>query len=213
MASNYTSSYQLCQWEAEDKVLRTDFNGDNAKIDAALKANADAISAEVSARTAAISAEASARAAVSQAVTQEAATRAGQIADLTEYTQIQLLETASLSESGTSLTIPLNGLDWGQWRLVHLIIAPKMSSNTKSCSLMLNGNGSILTVKSSVPSHLILFSWRHPELPVRGICLSPEGELLGTSSLFQNVTHFTLEPVFDSDILLSGTTVSVYGEK
>ena len=36
MASNYTSSYQLCQWEAEDKVLRTDFNADNQKIDAAL---------------------------------------------------------------------------------------------------------------------------------------------------------------------------------
>ena len=36
MASSYTSSYQLCQWEAADKVLRTDFNGDNQKIDAAL---------------------------------------------------------------------------------------------------------------------------------------------------------------------------------
>ena len=46
MASSYTSSYQLCQWEAGDKVLRTDFNGDNAKIDAALKANADAIAAK-----------------------------------------------------------------------------------------------------------------------------------------------------------------------
>ena len=36
MASNYTSSYQLCQWEGTDKVLRTDFNGDNQKIDTAL---------------------------------------------------------------------------------------------------------------------------------------------------------------------------------
>ena len=36
MASNYTSNYNLCQWEADDKVLRTEFNADNAKIDAAL---------------------------------------------------------------------------------------------------------------------------------------------------------------------------------
>ena len=36
MASNHTTNYQLCQWEATDKVLRTDFNEDNAKIDAAL---------------------------------------------------------------------------------------------------------------------------------------------------------------------------------
>ena len=36
MASNYTSNYNLCQWAASDKVLRTEFNADNAKIDAAL---------------------------------------------------------------------------------------------------------------------------------------------------------------------------------
>ena len=38
MASNHTTNYQLCQWEATDKVLRTDFNQDNQKIDAALAA-------------------------------------------------------------------------------------------------------------------------------------------------------------------------------
>lgn len=36
MASNYTEKYGLCQWEATDAVLRTDFNEDNAKIEAAL---------------------------------------------------------------------------------------------------------------------------------------------------------------------------------
>ena len=38
MASNYTSNYGLCQWEATDHVLREEFNQDNAKIDAALEA-------------------------------------------------------------------------------------------------------------------------------------------------------------------------------
>ena len=32
----YTTNYRLHQWEAEDQVLRTDFNTDNAKIAAAL---------------------------------------------------------------------------------------------------------------------------------------------------------------------------------
>ena len=36
MAANYTANYNLCQWEATDQVQRTDFNQDNAKIDAAL---------------------------------------------------------------------------------------------------------------------------------------------------------------------------------
>ena len=35
---NRTSSYNLCQWEETDRVRRTDFNEDNAKIDQALRA-------------------------------------------------------------------------------------------------------------------------------------------------------------------------------
>ena len=40
---NKTSNYQLCQWDREDRILRTDFNEDNAKIDAALKQQANSI--------------------------------------------------------------------------------------------------------------------------------------------------------------------------
>ncbi len=36
MSTNYTQNYSLCQWEPQDKVLRTDFNDDNIKLDAAL---------------------------------------------------------------------------------------------------------------------------------------------------------------------------------
>lgn len=36
MASNHTEHFSLNQWQADDQVLRTDFNEDNAKIDAAL---------------------------------------------------------------------------------------------------------------------------------------------------------------------------------
>ena len=38
-----TTNYQLNQWAKADRVMMDDFNADNAKIDAALKANADAI--------------------------------------------------------------------------------------------------------------------------------------------------------------------------
>ena len=44
MAANQTTNYQLNQWEATDQVLRTDFNADNAKIDAALAAKAEVAS-------------------------------------------------------------------------------------------------------------------------------------------------------------------------
>ncbi len=45
MASNYTENFGLCQWEATDQVLRTDFNEDNQKIDRALEEDAVAITA------------------------------------------------------------------------------------------------------------------------------------------------------------------------
>ena len=36
MASGQTTNYKLNQWAAEDQVIRTEFNEDNAKIDEAL---------------------------------------------------------------------------------------------------------------------------------------------------------------------------------
>ena len=48
MASNYTSNYNLCQWQPDDKVLRTEFNADNVKIDAALGSLASSVSGKAS---------------------------------------------------------------------------------------------------------------------------------------------------------------------
>ena len=48
MPNKYTENFQLSQWEKADKVLMEDFNADNAKIDAAIKAvdaKADALAA------------------------------------------------------------------------------------------------------------------------------------------------------------------------
>ena len=33
---NHTTNYQLSQWESTDRILMSDFNSDNAKLDAAL---------------------------------------------------------------------------------------------------------------------------------------------------------------------------------
>lgn len=54
MASGYTENYGLCQWQGEDKFLREEFNQDNAKIDAALKAAEDkaAVAAQSAQQTA-----------------------------------------------------------------------------------------------------------------------------------------------------------------
>ena len=41
----HTQNYQLSRWEKDDRIMMEDFNADNAKLDAALKANADAVGA------------------------------------------------------------------------------------------------------------------------------------------------------------------------
>lgn len=40
---NRTENFQLCQWEPEDRILRSDFVADNAKLDTALTAHRDAL--------------------------------------------------------------------------------------------------------------------------------------------------------------------------
>lgn len=49
MPSNQTTNYHLSQWVKSDQVRMEDFNADNAKIDAALKAETDARTAAVEA--------------------------------------------------------------------------------------------------------------------------------------------------------------------
>ena len=61
MASNQTSNYGLNQWTATDKVLREEFNQDNAKIDGALAAIQSAVAQEAAQRQQAVTAEAQAR--------------------------------------------------------------------------------------------------------------------------------------------------------
>ena len=55
MPSNFTANYNLSQWERTDKVQMEDFNEDNAKIDGAIKAEADLRAAQVSALNTAVS--------------------------------------------------------------------------------------------------------------------------------------------------------------
>ena len=107
MASSYTTNYQLNQWSAADQVLRTEFNADNSKVDAALKTNADAIAAETAARTAALGqkADQSALSSLTQTVS-------GHTAALTQLGNCQLYYTTyvgtgtSDSDAPNSLTFP-----------------------------------------------------------------------------------------------------------
>ena len=61
-----TTNYALPTWEKDDQIKMSDFNAMTAKLDAALKSNADAVASEVTARETAVSAEAAARGALAK---------------------------------------------------------------------------------------------------------------------------------------------------
>ena len=73
MSTNHTPNYQLNQWEPEDKVVRADFNADNAKIDAALAGKAEASTLEALSKTVAGKADTSEITRLEQSVTARAA--------------------------------------------------------------------------------------------------------------------------------------------
>ena len=83
-----TEHYQLNQWDASDRILRTDFNWDNAQLDAALQVQAKSLEEETANRVSAVAAEAGARSAAvaqehtawSKAVSDETAARNAAIA-------------------------------------------------------------------------------------------------------------------------------------
>ena len=91
----YTENYHLPEWEATDRVLRTDFNKTFKDIDDALKANADAIDAEEAAREAAVT----------------------ELANRSRFTK---LAEVNITANTDPVTISLAGIDWNQWDKVHM---------------------------------------------------------------------------------------------
>ena len=97
---DHTTNYQLSQWETTDRILMSDFNSDNSKIDAALKANADAIAA----------------------LDTQLDAKADQ-ADLTALanrSRFTKLGEVNISADTSPVVINLSGIDWTQWDKVHL---------------------------------------------------------------------------------------------
>ena len=96
MASNYTENYGLCQWEATDQVLRTEFNEDNAKMDAALNVLAEDIA---------------------QKADQTALDEMEALATKSRFTKIK--ETA-IQNPTLTLEIDLSDIEWSRWDKVHV---------------------------------------------------------------------------------------------
>ena len=129
MASNYTENYGLCQWEATDGVLRTDFNEDNTKIDTALKGLSDQVTQKAAQSTVndltQIVNQKANQTDLNSAVNRISALESGKadqtsldqaVTDLTEANRLVFLSQAAAETSASAYTLYLP--DWtGAWEL------------------------------------------------------------------------------------------------
>ena len=134
MASSYTSSYQLCQWEAGDKVLRTDFNGDNQKIDAALAGLAEELEEGFAGHAATLSGH---TATLSQ--------HAQQLEEIEEKATAKLLLSGTVSgNTSTSHTIPMSGIAWEDWTSVYVTVEATTLNGYGDCDIYINGDTDLI---------------------------------------------------------------------
>ena len=107
-----TTNYQLNQWAKSDRVQMKDFNDMTATLDAALKANADAIAAETAARIADDPYPTICEVVTAQAKAQVSMDLSA--VDLTEYSHIDLtIDPPAPVSSSYSVLVRPNGLTSG----------------------------------------------------------------------------------------------------
>ena len=123
MSTNKTQHYQLNQWEAEDKVLRTEFNEDNQRLEDALTNLAEGLAGK--AETAAMFQEIAAL-----------KTRLEAAEWATLYVPIMEL---SVEKRSPKVNIDLTGLDLNQYRRLDIYASLNVASPGERIALRCNG--------------------------------------------------------------------------
>ena len=178
-----TTNYQLCQWEKTDRILMEDFNSDNAKLDAALKSQADALAAESAAREA-------------------LAPRAGS----------QLIRTVQATAEGTTVNVHFSGLSWGEWNTVHFTITPEVSAAGAVVSVYVDGDP-IGRMSGDSSAHILFCPGQDASAPVWGIFLSVSGsKAFAIDRKFSSFSSFELRTNTDIRIQ-KGTKIVIRGAK
>ncbi|MBP3509465.1 hypothetical protein [Oscillibacter sp.] len=251
-----TNNYGLNQWELTDLIKMEDFNGDNSKVDAALKTLAGQVAGKASSSTvSSLSAAVNAKAAQSDltaAVNRITALESGK-ADKTALTAeqtarenadnaekaareaadtalgarvdalvpkagVQLLKTVGLEESISEFTVPLDDIDWSQWKAVHVLF-DITSTYSSQAEVLINSNtiayvyGNNLTDRSQHSNfgHLIFYPMFDSRMKVELISLQ-EGKVTATGYQYQNFTQFRVK-FGSSEKAFPGTEITVWGEK
>ena len=166
---NTTANYQLNQWEAGDRVLRTDFNGDNTKIDAALmganekidnsiatvNTRLDTSIATVNTSIAGVGSRLDGSiAACNGRIDTTASNAAGAVNTLRSETAAsiagvsaragcQLIRSVVTTEAATTIRFQIDDINWSAWSIVHFLFVA-LGPGFKQLSVYCNGSGAAM---------------------------------------------------------------------
>lgn len=181
---NKTANFQLTQWEKTDRIMMEDFNRDNAAIDAALKSNADAITAETAAREAADTA-------------------------LGKKAGLQLIQTVPFPEGGSSADKPLT-IQWSDWAIVLAVYQEPSDGRSYTLSFT-TANAKVHPIiydGPDVQTCALYFPLYDQSRPVRGLLWS--AEKLSYTTTYEALTGIQLKADTDSGSI-AGAKVTFYG--
>ena len=132
----HTQNYQLSRWAKDDRIMMEDFNADNEKIDAALKAANDRI--DTKADAAALSEETSARTAADSTLT-------ARVTALEQGVKLVRLGAVTTQAANQTVTIDLQDTDMSEYAaLLVFVSAPLANSTTGKLYLTVNGENLLL---------------------------------------------------------------------
>ena len=192
MAANYTEHYQLNQWEPEDKVLRTDFNADNLKIDGALAAQAE----EIAALAGGVAAKAEQSALV----------------ELTGRATPQVIKTVTQSADSTAFQVDLSDVDWSQWRTVYICLDVTGSGYYYSAY----GGAHRTNESHQIPGRhcLVLWPMYQPSSSVGGIFVGYNVPVIvGPCIPYTQFTTYTAICSGDGYSIKKGSKITIWGER
>ena len=217
MSTNHTTNYNLNQWEATDKVLRTDFNEDNAKIDAALKGLSDQVAgkaAQSAVDDLTQSVNGKADAATVAALSQTVSGKADQadVDALTAKAGTQLIQRVTLSASAETFNLDLSSVDWDQWSTVTILVRPALPVGGEYL-LRFNGAENVNYSAVTGPFFGVLFPYFHGAQPVT-LLINPEnsGRTIDRFSLnYADLEFFQL--LATEGLFQAGTVAEAWGNK
>ena len=171
-----------------DRILMSDFNSDNSKIDAALKAQSDAIAAKaaqstVSALTQTVNGKASqadlnslaqtvSGKADTSALTAETAARLAADDALVEKAGAQLIQRVTLSSAAEWVYLDMSEIDWTQWSAVAICVRPVLVSGD-SYRVYCKTTGNTIDIPSEITGEFLMYllPFFSGSAPIRGLLL------------------------------------------